>query len=80
MSNGSERTVEFQPVGAQHASRCSDCGGGIQVGDRIVRDPFGDGWRHVRCPDSASIFDLKPTETVCKSCFTVKPCVCDDGL
>lgn len=67
---------------AQHASRCSDCGGGIQVGDRIVRDEERDGrqWRHERCPDSGSIFDLKPTETVCLSCFTVKPCVCDDGL
>ncbi len=48
---------------------CPDCGGFIQVGDRITRRNTFEEWRHARCPRTK--FDIDPSE-VCPDCFTVR--------
>lgn len=63
---------------AAHPGICILCEGTFRPGDLIERNVFVIGpvrYQHAECPDPTA---LKPTETVCPACFTVKPCECDD--
>lgn len=60
---------------ARYSTPCHACGAMIRPGDLMRHD--GDGWTHVVCEGEPSV-DLAPTETVCTTCFLVKPCPCED--
>lgn len=63
---------------AQFEGQCAnECGQRIRPGEAVFRASAG--WAHDVCPGS-SRFDIKPNEVVCESCFTIKPCPCEDGL
>lgn len=64
---------------ARFPGRCDDCGGHIDAGDLIEfsRREGRRYLRHVECPDDPSV-SLRSGESVCPTCFTVRPCECDD--
>lgn len=64
---------------ARFPDHCDECGGHVNAGDLITFDRL-DGHRHLRhasCPDDPAV-SLRPGETICPNCFTVRPCECDD--
>lgn len=66
---------------AKYSGRCGDCGESIKPGDVVRYD--GDSLVHDNCEAAyvpTTDLDRDALREVCKECFMLKPCPCQDGL
>jgi hypothetical protein len=64
-------------ITAIYRGRCQSCETPILSGQDIDMSRDGD-WKHAACPETRAAVVRARAETVCTTCWIVKPCECDD--